>query len=399
MLLKSLFREMFGSIQINSKHYQTIALGELTEVGSSKRIYEKEYVESGIPFYRTKELVELSKSNSISTELYISKARYEEIRNKYGIPEKGDLLISAVGTIGIIWVVDTESPFYFKDGNILRVSRNNNFDSIFLKYVLDELFVKYKQQIASGTAYAALTIVLLSKFEIPCVPINFQHEYVSFVHKINKTKATLNAMLEKISLLKKAKFKEMFGNHVQYQTKCLMDIFKKVQSGEWGDEDTSNQGIPVLRTTNFTDIGVIDYTNVTTRLIDLKKVDKKCLRNGDILIEKSGGSTNKAVGRVVYFNSDNKQYLNNNFTAKLRLNVDYLLPRYVFSFLFFNYWSGGTIPFESKTTGIHNLQLNDYLSCTRIPIPPIHLQKQYISFVEHLDKTKATLERALEALS
>ena len=58
---------------MNFSEWREIKLGDLVEVSSSKRIYAKEYVDSGIPFYRSKEIIEKSKGNDVSTELYISK--------------------------------------------------------------------------------------------------------------------------------------------------------------------------------------------------------------------------------------------------------------------------------------------------------------------------------------
>ena len=70
----------------------------------------------------------------------------------------------------------------------------------------------------------------------------------------------------------------------------LIDITGMALSGEWGTEDENGDGIPVLRTTNFTNEGVVNYNDVVTRTIKKKKIDDKFLRKGDIIIEKSGGS-------------------------------------------------------------------------------------------------------------
>ena len=120
-LIKARFVEMFGDPISNPKGWNMVELGELTGIGSSKRIFEKEYVSAGVPFYRTKEIVELSKGHNISTELFITEERFAEIKEQYGVPKAGDLLISAVGTIGVIWIVDGKNDFYFKDGNLIRV--------------------------------------------------------------------------------------------------------------------------------------------------------------------------------------------------------------------------------------------------------------------------------------
>ena len=78
----------------------------------------------------------------------------------------------------------------------------------------------------------------------------------------------------------------------------LIEITGKVLSGEWGTDDESGNGVPVLRTTNFTNEGIVDYSNVVTRTIQKKNIDAKYLRKGDIIIEKSGGSDKQPVGRV-----------------------------------------------------------------------------------------------------
>ena len=144
-LVKSRFVELFGDPLVDDGRYPKRALGALAEVGSSKRIFEKEYVAEGVPFYRTKEIVELSKGNRITTELFITRERYDEIRDEYGVPQKGDLLISAVGTIGVIWIVDGQNDFYFKDGNLLRVAATERFAPTYLKHRLESLIGAYKQ--------------------------------------------------------------------------------------------------------------------------------------------------------------------------------------------------------------------------------------------------------------
>ena len=170
---------------------------------------------------------------------------------------------------------------------------------------------------------------------------------------------------------------------------ALSDIFDKPQGGEWGEDDIAGIGTPVLRTTNFTDGGYIDYSDVATRIIPIEKIKKKALVSGDILIEKSGGSGEKPVGRVVFFEGESEKYLNNNFTARLHLSGKYTFnPIYVFYFMFVNYWQGGTKAFEGKTTGIHNLRLGDFLNGTQIPIFEIEKQNKFETIIRQSDKSK-----------
>ena len=210
-LVKARFVEMFGDPLDEGCRYQKVPLGVVTDVGSSKRIFEKEYVSSGVPFYRTKEIVELSKGHKITTELFITKERFAEICDEYGAPQKGDLLISAVGTIGVIWIVDGKNDFYFKDGNLLRVSVSNNFNPVYLKMLLETLIAAHKQKMSVGTAYAALTISMLKEMMVYLVPIDEQNQFAAFVKQTEKIKATISRSLEKLETLKKALMQEYFG--------------------------------------------------------------------------------------------------------------------------------------------------------------------------------------------
>ena len=211
LLVKARFVEMFGDPLLDSGKYPKVPLGSLAEVGSSKRIFEKEYVSEGVPFYRTKEIVELSKGNRITTELFITRERYDESSREYGVPQTGDLLISAVGTIGVIWIVDGKNDFYFKDGNLLRVVTSEKFVPIYLKHLLESLIGAYKLEMSSGTAYAALTISALKELLVYEVPIAEQEQFAIFVEQIDKSKLTIQQSLDKLETLRKSLMQEYFG--------------------------------------------------------------------------------------------------------------------------------------------------------------------------------------------
>lgn len=170
----------------------------------------------------------------------------------------------------------------------------------------------------------------------------------------------------------------------------LIEITGKAISGEWGNDDENGSGIPVLRTTNFTNAGIINYSKVVTRIITKKNITEKFLRKGDILIEKSGGSDRQPVGRVVYFDAEENKYLFNNFTGLLRIiDPKTCFPKYLFYVLFYYYHNGYTIFFENKTTGLHNLKIDDYVKNCEIPLPLIDVQHQ---IAENLDKVTRTID-------
>jgi type I restriction enzyme S subunit len=210
-LTQALFLDMFGDPVKNEKGWEEIDLGSLIEITSSKRIFKDEYVENGVPFYRTKEIVELSKGNKISLELFISENRYYEIKQKFEIPEIGDILMSAVGTIGVMWTVDTQTPFYFKDGNLvwLKSSKLKSVNSQYLKRTLNYLIEHEKDKLAEGGAYNALTIAKLNKLKVLIAPLELQNQFAELVQAIEIQKAQAQASLVKAeelfnSLLHKA---------------------------------------------------------------------------------------------------------------------------------------------------------------------------------------------------
>ena len=200
LLVKSQFIKMFADPVTNPMGWETVELGKLTDVGSSKRIFANEYVDSGIPFYRTKEVVELSRGKEIGTPLYISQERYEVISNEFGHPEKGDLLISAVGTIGIIWAVDNDDPFYFKDGNLILVKKSEMVDSIVLRSILERLIKSSINDISAGSAYSALTIVKLKQMRFPLPPLHIQTQFTAFVERVEAQKTQIKQGLELLEL-------------------------------------------------------------------------------------------------------------------------------------------------------------------------------------------------------
>ncbi|MDX9696767.1 MAG: N-6 DNA methylase [Bacteroidales bacterium] len=174
----NLLNENYNPVFEVEECWVTVSLNDVCEITSSKRIFQSEYVSSGVPFFRTKEIVELSNNEPISLELFITQERYDDIKKNFGVPEKGDILLSAVGTIGVSWLVSDDSPFYFKDGNLLWFRNFKNINSTFLKYVLDSIFNQKNNALSFGAAYNALTIVKLKQVSIPLPPIEAQEKIV-----------------------------------------------------------------------------------------------------------------------------------------------------------------------------------------------------------------------------
>lgn len=177
----------------------------------------------------------------------------------------------------------------------------------------------------------------------------------------------------------------------------LGEVFESQIAGEWGSECAENEnGTKVLRTTNFTQEGRINYDDVVIRSINQSKVEKKRLHYGDIILEKSGGTEKTPVGRVVFCDEaiEDSVYLCNNFTQAMRVNQSIASPKYVFYYMWNFHCSGKTELLQNKTTGIRNLQVRLYLDLS-IPLPPLETQR-HIAAV--LDKVSALIAKRRQQL-
>ena len=98
-------------------------LGEIVEVSSAKRVLQQDWKKSGIPFYRAREIAQLSNNEKVIDDLFITSQLYSELKLKYGVPIAGDLMVSAVGTIGKIYIVKDTDCFYYKDASVICFSK------------------------------------------------------------------------------------------------------------------------------------------------------------------------------------------------------------------------------------------------------------------------------------
>ena len=182
-----------------------------------------------------------------------------------------------------------------------------------------------------------------------------------------------------------SQFIEMFSGMSTTPIKTYVD---DSFPGEWGAEDIMGNGVKVIRTTNFTNSGKLNLVDVVTRNIEDRKVARKQIRKYDTILERSGGTADNPVGRVVLFEEDDL-FLCNNFTQVLRFkDVD---PRFAFYSLYYFYQTNKTAirSMGSKTTGIQNLNMSKYLEIG-IPNASDEEQKAFVAIVEQADKSKFT---------
>lgn len=160
-------------------------IGSLFEAVSAKRVLKSEWKNKGIPFYRAREIVQLSKEGIADKDLFVSEEHYAELKEKYGVPICGDIMISAVGSIGYTYIVKKDDVFYYKDASVLCLKNTNHWNSTFFTIWLASPFLQeqmYKN--SKGTTVDTITLEKLKGYAIPLPPISEQHRIVTKVEEL-----------------------------------------------------------------------------------------------------------------------------------------------------------------------------------------------------------------------
>ena len=180
-----------------------VELSKLADLTSSKRVFFDEYVPEGIPFYRGGEITEKRQGFPISNPLYITEESYNEKIEKYGVPNAGDILITAVGTIGNSYMVTENDKFYFKDGNLIWFRNfQNNSNYIIYDFLNSKQFKNKIEQISIGSTQTALTISGLSKIKIRIPQNTLFAEYLEKSKSIQSSIQDNNAEMESLFVLR-----------------------------------------------------------------------------------------------------------------------------------------------------------------------------------------------------
>ncbi len=173
----------------------------------------------------------------------------------------------------------------------------------------------------------------------------------------------------------------------------LKFLFTHRVSGAWGKDPKDGEGVICIRAADFlTDKIRHRITNLTRREYEPQEIFTRQLKPGDLIIEKSGGGDNQPVGRVVSFNL-NQPALCSNFLELVRPNPKVIYSRFG-AYLLYSFWSNRIVfAFIKQTTGIQNLDIEEYFS-QEVSIPPLSRQ---IAIANYLDRETAKIDTLISA--
>lgn len=211
-LIKARFVEMFGDIKHVDCKFEARKLGEVASIGSSHRVFTTEFVDSGVPFYRGTEISDLSKGVKPKCTYYISEEHYNRIASDNTKPKIGDLLMPSICNKGQVWMVDTDEPFYYKDGRVLCISPNRKiFNTRYLECFMKEKTQEEYAKLGSGSTFAEFKIFLLRDIDILVPSIELQNQFATFVEQVNKSKVEVKKALDEAQLLFDSLMQKYFG--------------------------------------------------------------------------------------------------------------------------------------------------------------------------------------------
>jgi len=276
-------------------------------VGSSKRVLQQDWTTQGVPFYRTRELVSLSKNEPFGSEIFISEELFSEISEKYGLPAEGDFLVSGVGTLGISYQVQAQDRFYFKDGNVLWFKLKGGIVSTFFKYCFeaDEIQNQILGQ-ASISTVGTYTIQNAKVTKFPCPSkIEEQQKNADFLASLDELIILEAQQLDTLKTHKKGLMQQLFPAEGETLPKLRFPEFR--DAGEWENKKLSSliQLISGLHlspdqysnsgtTPYFT--GPSDFTNEIQTVSKWTEESTSIARENDILITVKGSG----VGEIFF---------------------------------------------------------------------------------------------------
>lgn len=286
-------------------------LGELIGVGSAARVHKEQWTEQGVPFYRTSDVVSIYK-NQANTQAFISHELYELLSCKTGKIQRGDLLITGGGSIGIPFLVKNDDPLYFKDADLLWLKNNNKMDAYFLfMFFASRPFRNYLKSISHVGTIGHYTISQAKATPISYCDREEQDDLGKYFQKLDTLINQHQEKYEKLCNLKKAMLEKMFPKAGETVPEIRFDGFSsewfEVQLGETA-RIKGRLGWKSLKQNEYISSGpaMIAGKHIKNGRIDWSKVDhipewrylespEIMLKNDDVIFSKDGSLGNPVV--------------------------------------------------------------------------------------------------------
>lgn len=257
-----------------------------------------------------------------------------------------------------------------------------------------ELFRRELHEKGAGSYITNLSQELLEQVEFPLPPLSEQNRIAAVLRTWDAAISVSEALVAAKHTCRRAITRKLLADYMPAQKgPKVRDLLITEFTGAWSSVE-SKDGIPIIRGTDFTAEGAIKYHTAPRRQFNDDAIEDILLKPDDILLECSGGSEDQPVGRVVFCGS-NQRAIPSNFVRVLRPGG--ISARFLYLLLREWYERKATIPFQTQTTGIRNLQHQDYLNLQFQP-PTDDLQREIVAAISAADRNTAMSVKQAAAL-
>lgn len=325
-----------------SGEWEEKRLGDYFNITSSKRVFQSEWRNEGVPFYRAREIVKLAENGFVNNTLYISEPMFREYKKKYGAPKPGDLLITGVGTLGRVYLVKDNSPIYFKDGNIIWLRTLHTINSFFVT-TLFELREVRKQIIdnASLSTVGTFTIDTAKKLKVSVPCKEEQQKIASFLTTVDDWIENLKKQKEAQEKYKKGMMQKIFSQEIRFRNENRENYpeWEEKRLGELGSiyngltgksGEDFGVGEPFITYKQIFDNSELDTTKFS--LVSVSQHEKQnTAQFGDIFFTTSSETPNEVGFSSVLLKRDINPFLNSfSFGFRPRSNLSPYFAKYLF---------------------------------------------------------------------
>ena len=365
---------------------------ELTEIRSASRVHKEEWQSSGVPFYRSSDVM-AALNGTENEKAFISEELYEKLSVVSGKLEEGDVLVTGGGSVGKPYIVPNNEPLYTKDADLLWIKNNENLDPYFVyTFFFSPTFTDYLNSVSHVGTIAHYTITQLGETPITLPCVSEQQKIGDYFRNLDTLITLHQRNLEKLRNIKKSMLQKMFprngANKPEIRFKGFTDAWEQRMFGDENDLITgypfesdhfSETGLNLIRGMNVKR-GYIDLSNdICVKWNSSKGLESYLLKENDIIIQMDGALIGKSYGII------NKKHLPALLVQRVtraRTKSKIADPYFMYQTIqrdFLTY-----IILNKTETAVPHLSLNDIKSF-RIMVPTLSEQKMIGAFFANLD--------------
>ena len=377
-------------IGVIPKDWDVKSLGSLFEITSSKRVFQSEWKKSGIPFYRARELAILSEKGVVVNDLYIDIKQYQLYKKQFGVPVVGDMLVTGVGTLGKVYVIQSNREFYFKDGNIIWFKIKEAINSEFLKQLFSTVLVTKQIDDASGkTTVGTYTINGAKHTSIPFPPKPEQNAIATALSDADALISATEKLIAKKKAIKQGAMQELLKPQEGWEEKTLEEDFDIIKG----------QGLSKSKLDEHGKLECILYGELFTTYKELiREVNSKTnseegimSKFGDILFPGSTTTVGIDLAKCSTILANNVMIGGD--IIVLRKKQKHINPEFIVYYL--NIKCKYKIAAKTKGVTIYHLHGKD-LSDIKISYPDYQEQTRIATILSDMDAEISLLEQKLE---